>query len=382
MKFAHLADCHLGGWRQPELKELNFQSFQYAVNKCIKEKVEFVLIAGDLFDSAYPPIEILKETFAEFRKLKDEKIPVFLIAGSHDYSISGKTFLDVLEKAGFCTNVSKYEERNGEIILQPTIYKNVAIYGYPGKKSNLEIDDLERIKLQDSPGLFRILMIHTAIRDAVRTLPIKAVNQDALPKADYFAMGHLHISYHKTNKVYSGPIFPNNLSELEELQGGSFYIYSNGEIKKQEIRLKNLSCLSLEIKNAHDAAELILKALEKEVIKDRIVIVKLFGTLEIGKIGDIDFGRVEKHLKEQGVYVFLKSTSKLIMAEPELKIPVADSLNIESHLIKKFREENPTKFDSHILDLMRALQIEKLEDEKVSVFEDRIVSETKKILGI
>ena len=130
MRFAHLADCHLGGWRQPELKELNFKSFQYAVGKCIYEKVDFILISGDLFDSAYPPIETLKETFQEFRKLKEANIPVFLIAGSHDYSVSGKTFLDVLEKAGFSTNASKYEERDGKIFLSPIVYKNVAIYGY------------------------------------------------------------------------------------------------------------------------------------------------------------------------------------------------------------------------------------------------------------
>ena len=88
VKFAHLADIHLGGWRQGPMQDLNFQSFQKSIKICIENKVEFVLIAGDLFDSAYPPIEILKETFAEFRKLKEAKIPVFMIAGSHDYSLS------------------------------------------------------------------------------------------------------------------------------------------------------------------------------------------------------------------------------------------------------------------------------------------------------
>src|SRR3989344_8874991 len=116
MKFAHMGDCHLGGWRQPELRELNFKSFQIAVERCIKEKVEFILISGDLLDSAYPSIETLKETFNEFRKIKEANIPVFLIAGSHDYSISGKTFLEVLEKAGFCINVAKYEEKNEKIL--------------------------------------------------------------------------------------------------------------------------------------------------------------------------------------------------------------------------------------------------------------------------
>jgi len=93
MKFAHIGDCHLGGWRQPELKELNFKHFQEAIRRCIKEKVDFILVAGDLFDSPYPPIDTLKQTFEEFRKIKEANISVFLIAGSHDYSISGKTFL-------------------------------------------------------------------------------------------------------------------------------------------------------------------------------------------------------------------------------------------------------------------------------------------------
>ena len=59
-KFAHIADVHLGGWKQKPLQDLNFQSFQKAIDICIKEKVKFVLIAGDLFDSPYPPIEVLK----------------------------------------------------------------------------------------------------------------------------------------------------------------------------------------------------------------------------------------------------------------------------------------------------------------------------------
>jgi len=73
VKFAHLADCHLGSWRQEELQKLNFQSFQKVIDRCIQEQVEFILISGDLFDSAYPPIEILKDSFAEFKKLHDAK---------------------------------------------------------------------------------------------------------------------------------------------------------------------------------------------------------------------------------------------------------------------------------------------------------------------
>jgi len=60
-------------------------------------------------------------------------LPCFIIAGSHDFSVSGKTFLDVLEKAGFCKNIENFEENKEKIILNPTIYEGIAIYGYPGR---------------------------------------------------------------------------------------------------------------------------------------------------------------------------------------------------------------------------------------------------------
>lgn len=382
MKFAHMGDCHLGGWRQQELKELNFQSFQMAINKCIKEKVDFVLITGDLFDNPYPSIDTLKDSFAEFRKLKDEDIPVFFIAGSHDYSASGKSFLDVLEKSGFCKNVALFEERNSAIILHPTIHGNVAIYGYPGKKSALEIDELENMKLQDSPGLFKILMLHTALRDAIGTLPIKAVDHRNLPKVDYLALSHLHINYSKEGRVYSGPIFPNNLSELEDLKMGSFYIFDNGKIRREELKPKDVKVFNIEIKDTLSAADEIISVLDKDFIKDKVIVLKLFGTIEKGKISDVDFAKVESYAKEKMAYVLLRSTSRLFMPESEIELGILDSSNFEEQIIKSFEEKNPNKFNQFIYPLIKSLQIEKIEDERSAIFEERVLSETKKILAI
>ena len=382
MKFAHLGDCHLGGWRHQELRDLNLQSFQLAINICIREKVDFILIAGDLFDSAYPPLNTLKETFKEFRKISDAKIPVFIIAGSHDYSVSGKTFLDVLEKAGFCRNIGRYEIRGDKLMLIPTIFKNVALYGYPGKKSALEVDELNNIKLHDAPGLFKILMLHTAIRDAVPNQAIKALDQRTLPKVDYLALGHLHINYTRPGICYSGPIFPNNISELEELKSGFFYIYDNGALKKQSLIIKDVVCLNLEIKDALSATDKIISELEIHFLKDKIVIFRLKGILEKGKTSDINFSKIENHVKERGAFIFLKSTSQLHMAELEIKLDLIDSENLESQIIDKFKQSTPNKFNSLINDLVRSLQIEKHDDETSLTFQDRLHAESKKVLGI
>jgi len=122
MKFAHLADCHLGSWREPKLREANNKSFLLAVDLCLKEKVSFVLISGDLFNTAVPAIDCLKIAVEQLKHLNDAKIPVYIIAGSHDFSPSGKTMLDVLEHAGLVVNVACGQELpDGRLSLKFTV---------------------------------------------------------------------------------------------------------------------------------------------------------------------------------------------------------------------------------------------------------------------
>ena len=386
MKFAHLGDCHLGSWRIPQLQELNFQSFKQALELCIKEKVDFVLIAGDLFDSAYPSIETLKETFSELKKLKEVKIPCFIVAGSHDYSASGKTFLDVLEKAGFCKNVFNSEVRGEQILLNPEIYEKAAIYGYPGKKSGLEIQELRKIRLQEAPGFFKILMLHTSIKGAIGSLPIESIDEKELPEADYYPLGHLHIDYEDGKFVYSGPIFPNNIQELEELRYGRFYIVNaeHGQMRYQKVllKLKEVEVIDMEIKNALTATEQIKTEIKQRVLKDKILILKLAGKLDKGKISNINFQEIEKFSQDLGVFAMIKTTSQLSVEEAKLDIEISDMDKIEETIIQNYISEKRSQFSESITPLINTLAMEKQEDEKSAVFESRLLDELKKILKI
>ncbi len=387
VKFAHTADVHLGGWKQQPLQDLNLQSFKKAVEIWINEKVDFVLIAGDLFDSAFPPIDVLKETFAEFKKLKDSEIPCFIIAGSHDYSVSGKTFLDVLEKAGFCKNVVDYEEKEGKIILNPTIYKGVAIYGYPGKTSSLEINDLRRAEFNESPGLFKIFMMHTMIDKAKGDLPVDALEISKIPFADYYALGHLHIDFQYENFVYPGPIFPNNFQELEDLKYGRFCIIdtelnAENQFKKIELKIKEVVLFDIEIKNALLATEKIISELEKKDLEDKIVLLRLRGILETGKNSDIKFSQIEEAAKRKNAYFLLRNTHELKTKEAELEFEIEETENIEGETIKTYKEQNPSDFNKYIFQLMNTLSTEKQEGETVESFTGRLSDEFKEILPL
>lgn len=381
MKFAHIGDCHLGGWKQPELMQLNMESFEYAIDSCITEKVDCVIIAGDLFDSAYPSIETVKHAFGQFRKLYERKIPVFFIAGSHDYSVSGKSFLDVLEHAGFAKNISQPEERNNALYLSPVIYKNLAMYGYPGKKSGLEVHDIARIKLHSAPGLFSVLVLHTAIRDAVGSLPIPAVDHEALPKTDYLALAHLHIVYQREGRAYSGPLFPNNALELEELQGGSFYIvHTSGKLERKEVRLRPVTVLPMHFGDTNPIQHA-LENLDKFTIRNAVVILKVSGIIDPRDTESFDFRLLEKKLREAGAYVIIRETSKL-------KNPVAStftelpSTNIEEQILQKFEQDSTSDFKKYASALFTSLQMEKKEDEKSAEFEKRVSEEARKIMEL
>jgi len=389
MKFAHLADCHLGSWRQPELQELNLNSFKLAIKTCIQEEVEFVLFAGDLFDSPFPAIEILKETFAEFRKLKEAEIKSYIIAGSHDYSVSGKTFLDVLEKAGFC-EICKFTEKENEIILEPIIHKSCYIYGYPGKKSGLEVQELNKIKINESyQEHFRILMLHTTITEVKGNLPIESIDLDKLPRADYYALGHIHIDFEKevNNKpvIYGGPTFPNNFKELEEIKQGGFYIIDVAgytKITKKEIKLKEIESISIKLEDALTGTQKILKELEKRDLKDKIVLLRVSGNLKKGKVSDIKFQEIQDYLEKTGIYCFLKNTSKLEAEKQEIKIKLQanEMEKVEEVLVERYEKENPSDLNELIFPLMEVLNKEKQEGEKNIIFETRLFSDLSKVL--
>ena len=386
VKFAHIADVHLGGWKQQPLQELNLQSFRKATEICIKEKVEFVLIAGDLFDSAFPPIDILKEAFAEFRKLKDSGIPCFLIAGSHDYSVSGKTFLDVLEKAGFCKNVDDFEERDGKIILNPTIYKGVAIYGFPGKTSGLELNYLKRAEFNEAPGMFKIFMLHTTIDKAKGDLPIDSLDTSKVPYADYYAMGHLHIDFQYENFVYPGPVFPNNFQELEDLEYGRFLIVdtnaeSKSQLKKITIKIKDVVSFDIEVKNALLATEKIISELEKKEIEDKIVLLRIRGVLENGKNSDIKFLQIEEAVKKRNAYFLLRNIHDLKTLETETDFKVEETDDVEKETIKVFSEQNLSDLNKAIPQIMNSFSTEKQEGETSESFISRLMDEAKKILN-
>jgi DNA repair exonuclease SbcCD nuclease subunit len=90
LRLLHLADVHLGA-RHADLgeaaaaqRERQFAAFRAAVELAIAEKVDVVLIAGDLFDSNTQPRRSVERVAEELRRLAAARIRTVIIPGTHD----------------------------------------------------------------------------------------------------------------------------------------------------------------------------------------------------------------------------------------------------------------------------------------------------------
>jgi len=300
--------------------------------------------------------------------------------------------LDVIEKAGFC-EICKYEENEERVLLKPIKHQNFLIYGYPGKKSGLEIPSLKKLKINEnySDG-FRILMLHTTIKNVTEKIPVESISLEELPKADYYALGHVHIDFEYIHEgkpvIYGGPTFPNNFNELQELKEGCFYIIDvegYTKVTKRKIKLKEILYFEFEIEDAFSAYQKIIEYLNEKDLKDKIVLLRLFGILKKGKNSDINFQDIEIFMKNKEVYSFLKNTSKLEQektAELKIEIQSKEVEKLEEILIKRYDKENPSKFNHLIFQLMDSLNLEKQEAETNLTFEKRLLSELNKVLNV
>jgi len=398
MKFAHIADCHLGSWREEKIRQLNAKAFSKAISESIDEKVDFVIIAGDLFNTSLPPIESLKLAVMEFKKLKDKNIPVYIIEGSHDFSPSGKTMIDVLEQAGLAVNVARAEETEDKLRLKFTTDKKTGakIAGMIGKKGGLEKSFFAEIDYENvgAEKGFKIFVFHSAI-DELK--PKDLANMDSAPMSllpkgfSYYASGHVHCRMTKQIKdyglvVYPGPLFPNNFSELEKESGG-YFIYDNGNLIFKPVDV--IKTHSIEIDCANKAPEQInsqiISELKNKKLDNTIVLLRLSGMLGSGRISEIDFREIFKTAAEQNAYFVMKNTSKLATREfEEVKVSTSNIEQIEADLIKENVGQIQIGKDETKLvrQLMTLLDAEKNEGEFNRDFEARIRKDLAKIFEI
>jgi len=401
MKYAHLADLHLGSWREPKMRELSTKAFLTAVDQCIAAQVDFVLFAGDLFNTALPSLDILKIATKKLKELKDKGIPLYVIAGSHDFSPSGKTMIDVLENAGLLVNVCK-----GEVDPVTKLLKlkftidpktNAKITGILGRKGQLDktyYENLERESLEQETG-YKIFMFHTTLSELKPKHLEKIESQPAsfLPRNfSYYAGGHIH---HPTKiflegygpLTYTGSLFPTNFPELEKYGQGGYYVIEDGEINFIPLKIMASTSLILDCNNKNPETiknEISRFFIEKD-FHDHIITIRLKGSLKNGRSFDINFKEIYQELYERGAYFVMKNTSKLFSEEfEEIKLAETNQETAEEEIIKEHLQQikifDHDKEFSTTKSLLNILNTSKKEGETTTTFQQRVLDEINKTI--
>ncbi|HGH0811080.1 TPA: exonuclease subunit SbcD [Staphylococcus pseudintermedius] len=260
LKLIHTADWHLG-------KVLNGHSFledqQYVLKQLIevleREQPDALIIAGDIYDTAYPSkyvIQLMEETIAKINL--EMQIPVVMINGNHD----GKERLRY--GASWFRHNQLYITTEIEQFFEPVILENVAIYTLPfftlsEAREYLEVSVeyyeeavkklVDQVRPQLNPAMTNILVGHFTLTgapksDSERDITIgtiEAVSPQFLVDFDAVMLGHIHHPFASQyqNVVYSGSLLQYSFSEVQQVKGVRlFHIEDDQAIRQSFIPLK------------------------------------------------------------------------------------------------------------------------------------------------
>jgi len=415
MKFAHLADVHLGCWKDSSMNELGTKTLEAVMRKVLEDQVDFILISGDLFDSSYPPINVLKETARILRHVREKGIPIYIVAGSHDYSPTEKTILKVFEEADLLVDVYKASDsEDGKIKLTFTVDERTGakITGILGRIRGTDVElyrELERESLKKEKG-FKIFILHNFISE-LKTKETQ--NYDSFPKSllpegfNYYAGGHLHIPTPESMRkgplkstspiIYPGCLFPTDFGELESGIFGGYCIVEPTQnegvlVQWREVHLIDVLPLHLSAQGKP------LKAVQEELkgllktkdMKGKIVTLRVDGEMSSGSPADIDFRELTELAFKREVVNFFRNTQQLTSKESVVIQPAIGftRAEIEAKVIREnLGQVKVTAWDKEteervIKDLLEKCSQRRGGDQKVKDYDAEKLDLFLKVLGI
>lgn len=280
-KFIHCSDLHLdapfAGISSSNdkigeiLRDAPYKSYFKMIAQAIEEKVDFVLIAGDVFNSADKSIRAQYNFYRGLKGLSDHGIHVFIAHGNHDPLISWSTKMKVPENV-YIFGADNVSSKTVDVAGKPIARIYGISYGVRDIKENLAL------KFKREDDLPAIAVLHCNVGENTGHEPYAPASVDDIvgQGLDYWALGHVHnykiIRNENPTIVYSGNIQAVKSSErgpkgyclVEYSRQAGFNVESKPiDIARYEmIRIDIGSCSSIE-----EIPEKIIESIEKQVQK-------------------------------------------------------------------------------------------------------------------
>ena len=282
MIFSHISDTHLGfvQYYSEEREQDIYTAFDQAIETSIKDHVDFVIFAGDIFHVPNPSGKAILVLANALKRLKQNSIDSFFILGEHDISrIRATPVPFVYHNLEF----SKYIG-NGK----PFYHKDVMLVGFDKRRKTeartFESDFAQAESEAKKHTGHKILVLHQGIAEINKFAG--ELNSTDLPKNfTYYAMGHLHERELKKFSNLGGPLaYPGSIeltsSEgIKETQKGFYEVdISSAEAKPTWIKLDTRPQLAVKtgFENLKNEVDMLSEKL-KTFARKPIVEIKIHG---------------------------------------------------------------------------------------------------------
>lgn len=210
MRFIHAADIHLDsplrgleaypGAPAERLRVATRRAFDRVVDLCLDERVDFLIVAGDLFDTEVKDFHAALAAAAQLRRLDQAQIPVYLILGNHD------SREEMTRHVPWPDNVKVFDHNRPQTVRHPVL--PLALHGMSYPKREVT-ENLVPGYPAPVDGCFNIGLLHTNTGGNSQHAAYAPCSVEELVAKgyDYWALGHVHdraILHERPHVVYSG----------------------------------------------------------------------------------------------------------------------------------------------------------------------------------
>ncbi|MFF4119247.1 exonuclease SbcCD subunit D [Streptomyces sp. NPDC001714] len=239
MRILHTSDWHLGrAFHRVNMLGAQSEFIGHLVATVREHAVDAVVVAGDVYDRAVPPLAAVELFDEALHRLADLGVPTVMISGNHDSARRLGVGAGLIDRAGI--HLRTEPAACGTPVVLADAFGDVAFYGLPYLEPALVKDEfaveraghetvlaaaMDRVRADlaaRAPGTRSVVLAHAFVTggepsDSERDITVggvAAVPAGVFDGVDYVALGHLHGCQTLTERVrYSGSPLAYSFSE-------------------------------------------------------------------------------------------------------------------------------------------------------------------------
>jgi len=359
LKFIHCSDLHIdsiiniknSNFLINDLSNTNLKVFKKIAETAVNEKVDFILISGDVFDNAYLSVKSKNEFSNILNILNENSIKVYISFSKNDNYSFWKNFIKIPPNVHIFSS-----EKIDKIEFLKDENKICNIYG----KSECSENDILDTPINNEKQYFSIGLFHFNLEESNKK-NVEIINRMKFKKIDYWALGSKHskeILSLTPHIIYPGIIQGRNFFE-NNTKG--FYIVEidkNYEInlkfeKSQILNFSEIVIDTTELKSNQDLCSLInekIDALKEKYTEHLAINILLTGKTNLYYLFEEKYiNKITKEIREYHNY-----SDRIIIIE-NLTLNIKPNTDFETRKktndftsrylkeMEKILEENPVE---------------------------------------